>query len=81
MPTIVVKRKSKEQVPVLMKRFTRKVHSSGIVQHAKKRRFATRNISKTVKKDFALKLLRKKAETRKLYRLGLLKPAPSKKRK
>lgn len=54
----------------LMRRFTKKVQSSGVIPKAKRGRFNERKMSKFTRKIKALKRNTKRAETEKLVRLG-----------
>jgi hypothetical protein len=62
----------------LIRRFTKKVQSSGVLPRVRGIRYATRKQSKYVKKKTALKLLTKRTEREQMIRLGKLKETSKK---
>lgn len=57
----------------LIRRFTKKVQSSGVLPRVRGIRYATRKPSKYVKKKTALKVLSRRTERETLIKLGKLK--------
>lgn len=70
---VEVKRKPKENVSAMLRRFTRKVQLSGILLSARKTRFQRRKRSRNLRKKDALYRERAKKEREKMERLGLFK--------
>lgn len=71
--SVEVKRKPKENVSAMLRRFTQKVRLSGILLSARKTRFQKRKRSRSLRKKDALYRERAKKEREKMERLGLLK--------
>lgn len=69
---VEIKRGGSESAMSVLKRFTRKMQSAGVVNRVKSLRYAERKPSAYVKKKRALKVLGKKAETERLAKLGKL---------
>jgi ribosomal protein S21 len=67
---ITIKRKSRESVESLIRRFTRAVSKSGILIEARKRMYRGRNISERKKRESALHREKKKKEYEKLRKWG-----------
>jgi len=67
---ITIKRKPKETVESLIRRFTRAVAKSGILIEARKRMYKGRNISERKKWESALYREKKKKEYEKLKKWG-----------
>ena len=65
-----VKRKDKETVQSLLRRFTRNVQQSGILLRARKTRFKARRKSQQMKKRAALRREEIKKKYEKLKKLG-----------
>jgi len=70
---IEVKRKPRESVSGMLRRFTRKVQLSGILLSARKARFQKSGRSKNLRKKDALYREKARKEREKMERLGLLK--------
>ncbi|MEK7477803.1 MAG: hypothetical protein AAB645_00335 [Patescibacteria group bacterium] len=71
--TTEVKRTGNESNANLLRRFSRRVQSSGVLRRAKRLRFASRRKSPLKKKNDALKKIIKRAATEKLRKLGKIK--------
>jgi ribosomal protein S21 len=54
----------------IIRRFTRKIQESGIIQKVKSNRYAKRDLSKLSLKKTALKRIAKRKETERLRKLG-----------
>lgn len=67
-----------ENTSSLMRRFTKRVQGSGILQRARSLRFFERSHSAFVKKRRALKTIERRAEFQKMLKMGLSKEAASK---
>lgn len=67
---IEVKKSANENNVNLVRRFTRKVQESGIIQKVKSKRYNQRNESKLKTKVATLKKLARKKEQAKLFKLG-----------
>lgn len=65
-----VTRTKKENNTSLIKRFTRRVSESGVLQKVRSNRFLERSPSPLIKKQAKVKSLRKKAEIEKMIKLG-----------
>jgi ribosomal protein S21 len=70
--TLEVKRKEKENVQNLIKRFTKAVQKSGILIRAREKMYRDRNISEEKKKRKALRREEMKKYYQKLEKLGKL---------
>jgi ribosomal protein S21 len=70
---VEVKRKPRESVSGMLRRFSRKVQLSGILLQARKSRFQKRKRSRNLRKKDALYRERAKKEREKMEKLGLLK--------
>jgi len=70
---VEVKRKPRESVGAMLRRFTRKVQLSGILLSARKARFQKSNRSKSLRKKDALYREKAKKIREKKEKLGLLK--------
>lgn len=67
---IFVKKQGNESSSSLLKRFTRKVSSSGVLRDARSNRFASRNVSDLKKKQGALRRIEKFEEKKMQAKLG-----------
>lgn len=67
---IEVKKNANESNMNLIRRFTRRVQESGIIQKVKSKRYNKRAESKVKTKQAALKKISKKKEYEKLFKLG-----------
>lgn len=67
---IEVKKNANENNVNLIRRFTRKVQESGIIQRVKDNRYNKRSESKVKTKLSALKKIAKKKEQERLFKLG-----------
>ncbi len=70
MINVQVKRHGNENVGGLMRRFSRKMQSSGVVRRVRDLRYHKRNISETKKKKDALTRIEKTAKYIEMYKLG-----------
>jgi ribosomal protein S21 len=71
---MLVKRKEKESISSLLYRFTKRMKRSGILREARKRRYATRDISRIKRRASAIHREEKKIEIQKDIKMGLIKP-------
>lgn len=69
---VEIKRNAHESAASVLKRFTRKVQSAGIINKVKGMRYAERTASEYVKKKHALKGIARRTETARLQKLGKL---------
>lgn len=69
-PIIEVKKSATENNMTLVRRFTRRVQESGIIQTVKGRRYSERAPSKLDRKTAALKRLGRRKEIERLKKLG-----------
>lgn len=69
---VEVSRKSSENNLSVLRRFSRKVQESKVINEVKGRRYAERNQSKNTKKKSKIKLLKKKVAIERLIKLGKL---------
>lgn len=67
---IKIEKNKNENNLSMIKRFSRKMQESGIINKVKSERYADRNKSDFVKKKNKLKTLSKKAEFEKMFKLG-----------
>lgn len=67
---IEVKKNTNENSTNLIRRFSRKVIESGIIQKIKGERYAEREMSKLSQKKVALRRIIKRRDTEKLKKLG-----------
>jgi hypothetical protein len=65
-----VQKSGSESALSTIRKFSRKVLGTGLVKNSRKTRYFSRDISKTVKKKKALKLLKRRAEFRQLVKEG-----------
>lgn len=65
-----VKRKPKESISMMMRRFSQRVRESGVLVNAKKSRFQEKKKSKNVRRREALEKNRRRKERQKLKNLG-----------
>jgi len=70
---VEVKRKPKESVSAMLRRFSRKVQLSGILLSARKVRFQERKRSKNLRRKDALYREKVRKERDRMEKLGLLK--------
>jgi len=70
MINVEVNKNENETNASLIRRFTRRVQSSGVLQSARKKRFFARPLSPKVKKQQKLRYLRKKEKMQELAKLG-----------
>ena len=68
---IEVKKKEGESFDSLLKRFSRKVHQSGILYRARKIRYYERKKSRNLRRRSALRRAELKVEREEMKRLGL----------
>ncbi|MDP3982149.1 MAG: hypothetical protein Q8P70_01205 [bacterium] len=73
---IQVERDERESNQSVIRRFTRAVRASGVVQEAKKKRFRLRPKSNQMQKRSALRKLEKRAEYEKQDKLGKINDSP-----
>jgi ribosomal protein S21 len=67
---VEVRRKEKESVGVLLRRFTRRVQQSGILQRARSLRYRANILSKRERKDEAIKRIAWQKNMEHLRKLG-----------
>lgn len=67
-----IKKKEKESVQNLIKRFTKAVQKSGILLRAREKLYKDRNLSETKKKEKALRRIKMTEYYKKLEKLGKL---------
>ncbi len=67
---VELKKGAHENSASLIRRFTRKIQESGIIQKVKGNRYSVRGLSKLSQKKMALKRLVRRAEVEKLKKLG-----------
>lgn len=67
---VEVKKNANESAANLIRRFTRKVQETGIIQKVKGNRYNERKISKLATKEGTLKRLARRKEQEKLMKLG-----------
>ena len=67
---IEIKKNTNENSANTIRRFSRKVTESGIVQVVKGKRYSERPLSKLAQKNLTLKKLSRRKETEKLKKLG-----------
>ncbi len=67
---VEVQKNSNENNTNLMRRFSRKVQETGIIQKVKSKRYNTRPPSKLAIKEGALKRMARRKEYNKLFKLG-----------
>lgn len=67
-----VKKKPRENISTMLRRFTKKVRKSGILVDAKKSMFQDKKLSKGERRRMALERQRKKREKERLKKLGRL---------
>lgn len=67
---IEVKKNANENNTNLIRRFSRKVQESGVIQKVKSKRYNKREESKVKTKAAALKKIEKKKQREKLFKLG-----------
>lgn len=67
---VEIKRGANENAMSVLKRFTRKIQSAGIINRVKNNRYAERQASAYVKKKHALKRIERKVEVERLMKLG-----------
>lgn len=69
---ITVKKKEKESVQSLLRRFSRRIQQSGVLIRARRGRFYVSPLTKRQKKLSALRRQKTQKEREKLYKLGKL---------
>ncbi|MCD6283809.1 30S ribosomal protein S21 [bacterium] len=69
--SVEVKRKPKETISALVRRFSRAVQKSGILIEAKKRRFYVKKPTKRERRESALRRIKIIKEQERLKKLGL----------
>ena len=73
---VEVSKTGSESVLSTIRKFSRRVQGTGLVKNARKRRYFSRQASKTVKKKRTLKLLKRRAEFQKLVKEGKVADTP-----
>ncbi len=76
---VKVERNNNESSANVIRRFTKRVQGSGIIQRMKGIRYHSRVKSKNVRRDARLKKLAKKAEYEKMVKLGKIQDFRSRK--
>ncbi|MEK7531970.1 MAG: hypothetical protein AAB545_03530 [Patescibacteria group bacterium] len=79
--TVEVVRNAAESSGNLLRRFTKRVQSSGILPHARGSRYHTRIKTKFKRKKEALKLLKRREKYQELLKLGKISDVKIKKRR
>src|SRR3989344_6103861 len=74
---VEVSKTGSESALSTIRKFSRKVQSTGLVRTVRKHRYFARGASKIVKKKRALKLLKRRAEYRQLVKEGKITEAPT----
>lgn len=77
---VAVARQTNESTAGLIRRFQKRVQSSGLVRHSRSIRYCSRPASKSVRKKQALKLLERRAHYEELAKLGKLPPEKRRRR-
>ncbi len=72
--TASVKKGGSESTPSLIRRFSKRVQGSGVVRRAKSIRYHARPLSKTKKRNSALRRIERVTEREEKERLGLIAP-------
>jgi ribosomal protein S21 len=72
MINVQVSNKNNENSMNVIRRFTRRVNSSGILNRARSLRYHSRDFSDTVQKKQALRSLKRRGEVERLIKLGKL---------
>ena len=72
-----VQKSGSENALSVIRKFSRRVQSTGLVKQVRNRRYFARDTSKIVKKKRALKMLKRRAEYRQLVKEGKIAEAPS----
>ncbi|MEK7547019.1 MAG: bS21 family ribosomal protein [Patescibacteria group bacterium] len=72
MPAVEVKKRGGESASALLYRFSKKVRQSGVIKEFRKRKFHERTHGKRRRRVSALHRENKKAEIKRLRKLGLL---------
>jgi len=70
MINVELTKNSNENNLALLRRFSRKIKSSGIIPRVRSIRYNSRPLSKFTKKKKALKTIRKKAEIEEMIKMG-----------
>lgn len=73
MINVEVKKNQSEHVPGMMRRFTRKMQSSGVVQRVRSLRYHSRTKSKNMERRAAINVAGKREKFEELFKLGLVK--------
>lgn len=67
-----VKRRPKETISMMMRRFSQKIRESGILINAKKSKFQEKKVSKNIRRKQALERNKKREERMRLKKTGRL---------
>ncbi len=70
MTNVEIKKTGHENAISLVRRFSRKMQESGIIQKVKGQRYSQRGLSKLSQKNMALRRLTRRAEVERLKKLG-----------
>jgi ribosomal protein S21 len=76
MNNVTVEKQPNENSTSVIRRFTKRVQQSGVLQRAKGLRYAQRELSDQMQKKQTLKSLRRKEEREELIKLGKLPERP-----
>ncbi|MDO8574734.1 MAG: 30S ribosomal protein S21 [bacterium] len=71
---VTVRKKEKESVQSLLRRFSRRIQQSGVLLRARRGRFYVSPLTKRQKRLGALRRQKSQKEREKLYKLGKLPP-------
>lgn len=74
MITVSVTKKGTENTQSLLRRFSKRVQTSGVVRRAKGIRFHARTLSNTKKRNSALRRIANQEEREEKERMGLIQP-------
>jgi ribosomal protein S21 len=70
MTNVDIKKNAHENASSVLRRFTRRMQESGIIQTVKGNRYSSRALSKLSQKNMALKRLARRKEVERLKKLG-----------
>ncbi|MCC6198898.1 30S ribosomal protein S21 [Candidatus Nomurabacteria bacterium] len=70
MTNVEIKKTGHENAMSLIRRFSRKMQESGIIQKVKGQRYSQRGLSKLSQKNMALRRLTRRSEVERLKKLG-----------
>lgn len=71
---VEVRKTGNENNVSLLRKFTKRVQSAGILPKVRSNRYSTRNISENVKKKKTLKVIKRREEVAEMIKMGKLVP-------